>query len=98
VLHAVVGGKMLWEGIRVEDNDEDGDDVIRFLPVVILSFATSIDALAVGISLGLLQSAILVSAVIIGFTSFILSFTGVAFGRWLLAILGNRAEILGGSS
>jgi manganese efflux pump family protein len=96
ILLALVGGKMLWEGIEGDDDNEGDLDVIRFLPVLVLSFATSIDALAAGISFGLLQSAILIPSLIIGIISFGFSFGGVLFGRHLLGILGKKTEILGG--
>ena len=53
VLLAIVGGKMIREGVRGEEGETPLEG-IRFVPVVILSFATSIDALAVGISFGVL--------------------------------------------
>jgi putative Mn2+ efflux pump MntP len=96
ILLAIVGGKMLWEGLHGDDDDEADLDVIRILPVIILSFATSIDALAAGISFGLLGSAILIPAAIIGLVSFGFSFGGVLLGEKLLDTLGNRTEILGG--
>ena len=65
-------------------------------PVIVLSFATSIDALAVGISFGVLQTAVLIPALIIGIVCFGISFAGVMLGERLETFLGNKMEIFGG--
>jgi putative Mn2+ efflux pump MntP len=95
-LLAIVGGKMIWEGIRGDEDVEPRFEVIRIIPLIVLSLATSIDALAVGISFGLLQNAIVVPALIIGTICLGISFAGVLSGEQLEAILGNKTEIVGG--
>lgn len=95
ILLAIVGGKMLWEGLKGEDNDSVPDG-IRFLPIIVLSFATSIDALAVGAGFGLIQAEIFAPAAIIGLISFVFAFFGILLGKRLLDTLGHRTEILGG--
>ena len=92
---AIVGGKMIWEGIR-GDEDETGMEIIRLVPVIVLSLATSIDALAVGVGFGVLQETVLVPALIIGIVCLGISFAGVMVGEQLEDILGNRMEIFGG--
>jgi manganese efflux pump family protein len=78
-LLAIIGGKMCWEGMSGEE--ESRNYSIRFIPVVILSFATSIDALAAGVSFGVLQLAILIPASVIGVVCFSISFfRGNAWG------------------
>ena len=57
ILLSGIGGKMIWEGIREEG--EAPISIIAIIPVIVLSLATSIDALAVGVSFGVLQSSIL---------------------------------------
>lgn len=95
ILLAIVGGKMLWEGIY--GGEEDAHiEVVQLVPVIVLSLATSIDALAVGISFGVLQTAILVPALIIGIVCFVISFAGVLLGERLEDILGSKMEIIGG--
>ena len=64
--------------------------------MIVLSFATSIDALAVGISFGVLQTAVLIPALIIGIVCFGISFAGVMLGERLESFLGNKMEIIGG--
>ena len=94
-LLALIGAKMIYEGCENEDADEPLD-ALRFVPVLILSVATSIDALAVGVSFALLHESVLVPALIIGLIAFILSFAGVLSGMQLKEFLGRRIEIAGG--
>ncbi len=95
ILLAIVGGKMIWEGIT-EDKEEARIEVIRIIPVLVLSLATSIDALAVGISFGVLRTAVLIPALIIGIVCSGISFAGVMLGEQLESLLGNKMEIFGG--
>ena len=71
-------------------------DPSRGMTLVMLSLATSLDALAVGLSLAFLDGNILFSSLIIGAVSLILSLLGTAFGRSLGSRLGKRMEIAGG--
>ena len=95
LLLAVIGIKMVIEGWRKED-EQAPVDVMQLVPVIILSVATSIDALAVGVSFAFLQVEILVPALIIGIVTFVFSFAGVLSGTRLDSVLGNRVEIIGG--
>jgi putative Mn2+ efflux pump MntP len=95
LLLAVVGSKMCWEGICGEE-EEAHIEVIQLVPVIVLSLATSIDALAVGVSFGVLQTEVLIPAIIIGTVCFAISFAGVMLGERLEDILGNKMEIIGG--
>jgi putative Mn2+ efflux pump MntP len=95
ILLSAIGIKMIWEGLKGEE-EGTGEDVIRFWPVIVLSFATSIDALAGGITFGILGSAVLMPAAIIGIIAFLLSFTGVLAGERAKKILGRKVEVAGG--
>jgi manganese efflux pump family protein len=95
ILLLVVGGKMMWEGVQGEE-EEAQTDIFRFIPLVMLSLATSIDALAVGVSFGVLRTAVLMPALIIGIVCCAISFAGVVLGEKLEDLLGNRMEIAGG--
>ncbi|MDD1686019.1 manganese efflux pump MntP family protein [Methanoregula sp.] len=94
LLLAIIGAKMIHEGF--ETSDEETISTLQFVPVMVLSLATSIDALAVGISFAFLQVSILVPALIIGIVACIISFGGVMSGMQLKSLLGNRIEIVGG--
>jgi len=102
-LLAFVGGKMLWEGVRAKipaycpDPDEVKDHgIMKIHSLVILSLATSIDALAVGLSFSVIDSPILWPSVIIGVTTFIVCFLGIQFGKNLKMLFGEWADIVGG--
>jgi putative Mn2+ efflux pump MntP len=90
-----VGGKMIREGFEKESDEEKADQT-RGLPLLMLSIATSIDALAVGFSFSILQMPILFPAVIIGIVCFLMTSIGMIFGKVLARIFGKKIEILGG--
>jgi putative Mn2+ efflux pump MntP len=71
-------------------------DPSRGMTLVMLSLATSIDALAIGLSLALLQTSILQASLLIGAVSLLLSFLGLAIGNRLGSLFGKRMEIVGG--
>ena len=88
-----IGGKMIYDAVKGE---EEGVSLIGFKVLTLLAVATSIDALAVGISYGLLGEAILLPSVIIGVVAFAFSFAGVLAGHKLSGVLGSKMEIFGG--
>ena len=88
-----IGGKMIYDAVKGE---EEGVSLIGFKVLTLLAIATSIDALAVGISYGLLGEAILLPSVIIGIVAFAFSFAGVLAGHKLSGVLGSKMEIFGG--
>lgn len=101
-LLALVGGKMLWEAVfSHEEADEgepvpDGKDGIGLRELLVLAVATSIDALAVGISLALLEVNIWLTAAVIGVITFVLSFAAVFIGHRVGVRFQRPAEIIGG--
>lgn len=94
-LLALVGGKMIREGLEKESEEERADQTSGW-PLLLLSIATSIDALAVGFSFSLLKTPILFPAAIIGVVCFIMTAVGMIFGKGLARIFGKKVEILGG--
>jgi putative Mn2+ efflux pump MntP len=94
-LLALVGGKMIGEGFEKESNEER-EDQTRGWPMLMLSIATSIDALAIGFSFSVLKNPILFPAVIIGIICFLMTVTGMIFGKVLAKIFGRKVEIFGG--
>ncbi len=102
ILLAFIGGKMLWEAFT-EDEDEDEDEgdgkdaeKIDLGEYLILAIATSIDALAVGISFAALSVDIMPAVSLIGITTFIFSVAGVAIGHTFGARYEKPATIVGG--
>lgn len=97
-LLAFVGGKMLWDAFHEDDEDEgvQTDEKLDLKELLMLAIATSIDALAVGITFAFLQVAIVPSIAIIGLTTFVISFAGVAVGHFFGARFEKPATIVGG--
>ena len=94
-LLAFVGIRMLRSGFNPNEESHPVDPS-RGMTLILLSLATSLDALAVGLSLAFLDVDILLSSLIIGGVSLILSLVGTAFGRSLGSRFGKRMEIAGG--
>ncbi len=91
----LVGGKMLWEA-RQEKGPALEKDPTRGLSLVVLSVATSLDALAVGLSMALIGVSIWVPSVVIGLVAGVLTALGITFGSRIGARWGPRAEVAGG--
>jgi manganese efflux pump family protein len=87
---------MLRSGLRKGDQGPSIPDPSRGMTLVMLSIATSIDALAVGLSLALLSVNVLWSALLIGVVSAALSLMGLLLGNQLGLRFGKSMEILGG--
>ncbi|MEH9069679.1 manganese efflux pump MntP [Klebsiella pneumoniae] len=97
ILLVFLGGRMIVEGFR-GDSDEACEAPHRhgFWLLVTTAFATSLDAMAVGVGLAFLQVSIVTTAQAIGCATFIMSTLGMMVGRFIGPLLGKRAEILGG--
>ena len=94
VLLAYIGGKMVWEALRGKEEVRAADFSLREL--LILAVATSIDALAVGITFAFLSVKIGQAVAIIGCTTFFLSLAGVFIGNKFGSRYKQRAEAVGG--
>ncbi|MFH2054606.1 MAG: manganese efflux pump MntP family protein [bacterium] len=95
-LLALVGGKMIVEALGPPRPPEELHDPTRKGSLVMLSVATSIDALAVGISLSLLGAGIWAAAVVIGIVAAGLTLVGLFCGERLGVRFGHRMGLLGG--
>lgn len=94
-LLAFVGGKMIYESLKI-DAAEKNLDPSNLLVLLTLSIATSIDALAIGITLSMLTASIVRTAAIIGLVTFGLSYTGICIGKRFGHFFESRIEIIGG--
>ena len=90
-----VGGKMMIESFKGREEIKP-EDPTQGLPLLMLSIATSIDALAVGISLAFINVSILESSLVIGGTSLGFSIAGFLIGDRLGRQFGRRMELIGG--
>ncbi|MRR56034.1 MAG: manganese efflux pump [Deltaproteobacteria bacterium] len=95
VLLAFVGGRMILEAFD-EKKEKAIIDPTRGLTMVMLSVATSIDALAVGLSLAMLGVSVWRPATVIGIVAGVLTVLGMLLGRRLGDNWGKRVEIIGG--
>lgn len=98
-LLSIIGGKMIYESLKKDDGDEGEDeDLDRFSlkNILILSVATSIDALAVGITFAFLNVNIVEPIFIIGVVTLLISFIGVVIGNKFGSKIGGKSELLGG--
>jgi len=95
-LLAFVGGKMILASIQGEEGKPAATDPTSGWQLVILSIATSIDALAVGLSLAMIGSTIVVPSVVIGIVAAGFTVVGMLLGRRVGTRWGNRVETLGG--
>lgn len=94
-LLAVVGGKMIYESFKLKE-DKYTADPSSLIILLILAIATSIDALAVGLTLSFIQDEIIRIVLVIGVITFILSFAGVYIGKKFGHFFENRFEAVGG--
>lgn len=94
ILLAFIGGKMIKESF--EEDDEQGNCKFNFKEIIVLAIATSIDALAVGITFAFNKINLVYAISCIGSVAFILSFLGVIIGNRFGTKYKNRAEMFGG--
>jgi putative Mn2+ efflux pump MntP len=95
-LLAAIGGKMIYEALWGDEEKRAATDATRGSSLVVLSVATSIDALAVGLSLALLGVSIWFPAVVIGVVAFAFTAAGLRLGCRFGSLLGKRMEVVGG--
>lgn len=108
VVLGAIGGKMLYEALKQNgeakhpENAPGGapprsaDGVFGLKMLVLLAIATSIDALAAGVALGVANVSVLRACVVIGVVTALLSFAGVHAGHRFGTRLGKRFEVVGG--
>lgn len=100
VLLAWIGGSMLRESLSKKEEDEEVEPVeLRHKELFLLAVATSIDALAVGVSFSMVELSVSIgaAAALIGCTTFAISVGGVFVGNIFGARYKNRAEFVGGA-
>ncbi len=93
-LLALIGAKMIYEGLQ--EGIEEAISALTHKMMLLLAIATSIDAMAAGFSLTLLDINAYLACLIIGLTTFAFSWAGVQIGNKSGTWLENKAEIFGG--
>lgn len=99
-LLAFIGAKMLWDAFKPDADDGQSDsaqeEALDLKELLMLAVATSIDALAVGITFAFLEVNIWIAITVIGLTTFALSFAGVVVGNRFGARYERPSTIVGG--
>ena len=95
ILLALIGANMIKEALS-SDDDECQDDSLRLGDLIMLSIATSIDALAVGITFAFFNVSLLLSVSMIGIITFIICVIGVKVGNVIGEKYKSKAELAGG--
>jgi len=90
----IIGLKMIYESFGMDSEQEKKD--LSYYTIIILSIATSIDALAVGVSFVFLKVDIILPVILIGIITFVMSFLGVFLGNKFGKLFGSKIEIIGG--
>ncbi|MEW9094049.1 MAG: manganese efflux pump MntP family protein [Clostridiaceae bacterium] len=96
LLLAFIGGKMIYDTLKSDDSCPTEKVELCNKTLVMLAIATSIDALAVGVSFAFLQVSIIQAIFIIGVITFIVCFIGVYLGKKFGCLLKRNAELIGG--
>ena len=92
---AAVGVKMIYESFKITEAGKNYSPS-NILVLLALSVATSIDALAIGVTLSLVGSSIVTAVIVIGLVTFLLSYIGVILGKKFGHIFENKIEVVGG--
>lgn len=95
ILLALIGANMIKEALS-SDDDECQDDSLRLGDLIMLSIATSVDALAVGITFAFFNVSLLLSVSMIGIITFIICVIGVKVGNVFGEKYKSKAELAGG--
>lgn len=103
VLLVFIGGKMIVDavkgpaqGLQGDSCPSDNREMLGLKVLTVMAIATSLDALAAGISLAMTNVNIYYAAAIIAVITFVMSFIGVCIGKRCESFLGNKAEMVGG--
>ncbi len=102
--HWIIFALLLYLGvsmIRQSDDEctcitEDEPKTLVFWEMIMLAVATSLDALAVGLTFAFLSVNVWEASIVIGITTFIISLVGIYLGKWLGCYIGKYAEMAGG--
>jgi putative Mn2+ efflux pump MntP len=98
VVLVLLGINMIWENIKGDEEEVYQHPVnpLQGVNLILIAISVSLDALAVGFGLGMLDIDLLVVSVVLGFIIFVIAVAGLLLGRRLGSIFGHRAELIGG--
>ena len=96
VLLVYLGIAMIREGLRDDDEDDDDKQFLSVWEMMMLSVATSLDAMAVGLTFAFLPINVWEASTMIGVITFGISLVGVYLGKFMGRFVGKYADIVGG--
>ena len=96
ILLGIIGGKMIKDSFSKKE-EKAKENPFQFTKILVLAIATSIDALAVGVTFAFLKINIVKAVIIIGLITFCLSIAGVKIGNVFGAKYKSKAEFIGGA-
>ena len=96
VLLSIIGGKMIVESLS-KKKEEFNEDNYQLMKMLVLAIATSIDALAIGVTFAFFKINIFIAAIIIGSITFFISMAGVKIGNIFGTKFKSKAEFIGGA-
>jgi putative Mn2+ efflux pump MntP len=91
-----VGGRMIFESFHESEEEKKSGDISRGWALIIMSIATSLDSLAVGLSLAFMDISVAIASPVIGIVAFGITLLGFQIGKRAGKLMGKRAEIAGG--
>ncbi|MDO5790244.1 MAG: manganese efflux pump MntP family protein [Eggerthella sp.] len=97
VILGFIGGKMIWDAFHEEEGEEASEQALTMPVLLFQAVATSIDALAVGVSFAALEVNVLTSSGIIGVTTALTCIVALVIGKRFGNALGEKATIIGGA-
>ena len=97
VILGFIGGKMIWDAFHEEEGEEASKQTLTMPVLLFQAVATSIDALAVGVSFAALEVNVLTSSGIIGITTALTCIVALSIGKRFGNALGEKATIIGGA-
>jgi putative Mn2+ efflux pump MntP len=96
IILCILGGKMVFDAIRHKDNPDESPPKITIPSLLVSGLATSIDALAIGVSMSFLAVDIVFFALFNCIVTLLICAVGCILGRGIGKLLGSKAEIIGG--
>ncbi|MCT4672656.1 MAG: manganese efflux pump MntP family protein [Prolixibacteraceae bacterium] len=96
ILLVALGGKLIYDSFHPEEADCNKKEPTHFLPLIMMSIATSIDALIIGVGFGLIDVEIHFAMIIIGIVTFLFASFGVFIGKKIGCRINQGVEIAGG--
>jgi putative Mn2+ efflux pump MntP len=97
LLLITIGGRMVYEALTADEGEERVTDPSRGMTMVALSVATSIDALAVGLTLAMIDVEVWIPSLVIGLVACLFTVLGLFLGTRTGRLWGKRVEVAGGT-